>query len=82
MADFVVERRNVDFHEVAETFTKYVLKVVFLNPTILVGIKNCVSQCDKVVYKNHGFSTEVRVISYFWGVALTIKMYCKCYTCF
>ena len=30
MADFVVERRNVDFHEVAETFTKYVLKVVFL----------------------------------------------------
>ena len=28
MADFVVERRNIDFHVVAETFTKYVLKVL------------------------------------------------------
>ena len=32
MADFVVERRNVDFHVVAETFTKYVLKVVLFKP--------------------------------------------------
>ena len=32
MADFVVERRNIDFHGVAETFTKYVLKVVLFKP--------------------------------------------------
>ena len=52
MADFVVERRNVDFHVVAETFTKYELKVVLFKPDriILVGIMNCASLCDKVLY--------------------------------
>ena len=70
MADFVVERRNVDFHVVAETFTKYVLKV---NPIVLVGIMNCASLYDKILYKNHGFSIEIRVKVLFGAWHLLLK---------
>ena len=70
MADFVVERRNVDFHVVAETFTKYVF---YLNLTVLVGIIYCASQCDKVLYKNHGFSIEICVKAFFGAWHFLLK---------